>query len=105
SSRRRHTRFSRDWSSDVCSSDLKARLFALQGETDTAVIGIDDMRTSSICTDVTARRIAQVIPISVGKALSRGVYALNGVLYENLAAQGVKAGDLAGIKTLAGAHN
>src|SRR5690606_31831551 len=26
SSRRRHTRFSRDWSSDVCSSDLLARL-------------------------------------------------------------------------------
>src|SRR5690606_39420467 len=25
SSRRRHTRFSRDWSSDVCSSDLSAR--------------------------------------------------------------------------------
>src|SRR5690606_39652990 len=25
SSRRRHTRFSRDWSSDVCSSDLPAR--------------------------------------------------------------------------------
>src|SRR5207302_8563449 len=27
SSRRRHTRFSRDWSSDVCSSDLKIALF------------------------------------------------------------------------------
>src|SRR5690606_39453515 len=26
SSRRRHTRFSRDWSSDVCSSDLPAAL-------------------------------------------------------------------------------
>src|SRR5690606_40492248 len=26
SSRRRHTRFSRDWSSDVCSSDLRARV-------------------------------------------------------------------------------
>src|SRR5690606_40672577 len=25
SSRRRHTRFSRDWSSDVCSSDLQGR--------------------------------------------------------------------------------
>src|SRR5690606_39748760 len=25
SSRRRHTRFSRDWSSDVCSSDLEGR--------------------------------------------------------------------------------
>src|SRR5690606_39685949 len=28
SSRRRHTRFSRDWSSDVCSSDLLASRFA-----------------------------------------------------------------------------
>src|SRR5690554_1511343 len=86
-------------------ADVKARLFALQGEADSAVIGIDDMRTSSICTDVTAKRIAKVVPISVGKALSRGVYALNGVLYENLGAQGVKAGDLGAIKTLAGAHN
>src|SRR5690606_39703521 len=30
SSRRRHTRFSRDWSSDVCSSDLKEVLMAAQ---------------------------------------------------------------------------
>src|SRR5690606_40575534 len=30
SSRRRHTRFSRDWSSDVCSSDLWQRFFAVQ---------------------------------------------------------------------------
>src|SRR5690606_40152232 len=29
SSRRRHTRFSRDWSSDVCSSDLKSEKVAL----------------------------------------------------------------------------
>src|SRR5690606_40727188 len=29
SSRRRHTRFSRDWSSDVCSSDLKHGLLYL----------------------------------------------------------------------------
>src|SRR5690606_40466943 len=28
SSRRRHTRFSRDWSSDVCSSDLAEKLVA-----------------------------------------------------------------------------
>src|SRR5690606_40825437 len=32
SSRRRHTRFSRDWSSDVCSSDLESyNLFAVSG--------------------------------------------------------------------------
>src|SRR5690606_21278870 len=32
SSRRRHTRFSRDWSSDVCSSDLLASLSERQRE-------------------------------------------------------------------------
>src|SRR5690606_39815017 len=31
SSRRRHTRFSRDWSSDVCSSDLSASIVAATG--------------------------------------------------------------------------
>src|SRR5690606_41154556 len=30
SSRRRHTRFSRDWSSDVCSSDLEALLLRMR---------------------------------------------------------------------------
>src|SRR5690606_11359392 len=30
SSRRRHTRFSRDWSSDVCSSDLLVRNFGIE---------------------------------------------------------------------------
>src|SRR5690606_41197738 len=30
SSRRRHTRFSRDWSSDVCSSDLPAQVQAYE---------------------------------------------------------------------------
>src|SRR5690606_40161199 len=32
SSRRRHTRFSRDWSSDVCSSDLRTRQEKPEGE-------------------------------------------------------------------------
>src|SRR5690606_39818557 len=31
SRRRRHTRFSRDWSSDVCSSDLHGRIWKLSG--------------------------------------------------------------------------
>src|SRR5690606_39555562 len=33
SSRRRHTRFSRDWSSDVCSSDLEAGVAAVEEAT------------------------------------------------------------------------
>src|SRR5690606_40516181 len=43
SSRRRHTRFSRDWSSDVCSSDLWAETFssgdAIRGAPGTASFG------------------------------------------------------------------
>src|SRR5690606_39632707 len=39
SSRRRHTRFSRDWSSDVCSSDLKVLRQLLQA--DAAIVVID----------------------------------------------------------------
>src|SRR5690606_7977998 len=38
SSRRRHTRFSRDWSSDVCSSDLANVFWGLQGAAIPAVI-------------------------------------------------------------------
>src|SRR5690606_40092341 len=39
SSRRRHTRFSRDWSSDVCSSDLARRTAV--GLSSTATMGSD----------------------------------------------------------------
>src|SRR6266511_5340616 len=40
SSRRRHTRFSRDWSSDVCSSDLTGGLDDLGGlDIDAALVG------------------------------------------------------------------
>src|SRR3712207_8592747 len=44
SSRRRHTRYWRDWSSDVCSSDLEARLEARDLGW-RAVAGEDDLAT------------------------------------------------------------
>lgn len=84
---------------------VKARIFAHLGEADTAVIGIDDGRTSEICTRELAKRVEKVVPVSVGKTISRGVYALGGQLYDSLGTQTVKAGDLSTIKTLAGAHN
>src|SRR5690606_12152741 len=39
SSRRRHTRFSRDWSSDVCSSDLSGFAYQLYDKVFNIVIG------------------------------------------------------------------
>src|SRR5690606_16040532 len=62
SSRRRHTRFSRDWSSDVCSSDLAsfagrresiARQLHAQAESLGATIG-DDPAVSALLDEVTA---------------------------------------------------
>src|SRR5690606_4535320 len=54
SSRRRHTRFSRDWSSDVCSSDL--RLGIAHGGAD-GVGGVEDLRVDlRIIDDVDADR-------------------------------------------------
>src|SRR5437870_6670061 len=39
SSRRRHTRWPRDWSSDVCSSDLARALLRFDEEVSAAVLG------------------------------------------------------------------
>ena len=86
-------------------ADVKSRIFARQTAGDTGVIGVDDAMTSEICTRETARRAETVVPISVGKALSRGVYVLDGVIYDNTGTQTAKAGDLREIKTLAGTHN
>src|SRR5690606_27056210 len=51
SSRRRHTRFSRDWSSDVCSSDLRVRGHQLVDPCATAIIAelLVDRRRGLTC--------------------------------------------------------
>src|SRR5690606_12537312 len=49
SSRRRHTRFSRDWSSDVCSSDL-IHLMTISAVLDEATMAPRPAPTSTICT-------------------------------------------------------
>src|SRR5690606_40179502 len=84
SSRRRHTRFSRDWSSDVCSSDLGdgvtrkvkdaqpgpvhkvALRLGLEGEQPTARqrLGPEDLV-------VPAQRRAELIGVQIGRASCR----------------------------------
>src|SRR5690606_39887192 len=89
SSRRRHTRFSRDWSSDVCSSDLVAgvldalALVVAQGEAFTAE-GIDPRNVYAIVYEAIAgtpangavhllvHALAQEAPMQIGRASCRG---------------------------------
>src|SRR5207249_9767834 len=47
SSRRRHTRSKRDWSSDVCSSDLDRRRVTGPGSTMNRLYAIESMLTST----------------------------------------------------------
>src|SRR5438270_4614043 len=63
SSRRRHTRFDCDWSSDVCSSDLKLRLEEQEGFGKTSV-----------------RNLFHAIEVRREISLERFIYAL-GVRY------------------------
>src|SRR5690606_2323811 len=58
SSRRRHTRFSRDWSSDVCSSDLDDR------------VQLAGSRQSGQVTAVLLQRAVAALSLRVGDALA-----------------------------------
>src|SRR5690606_39505435 len=52
SSRRRHTRFSRDWSSDVCSSDLKGELVPVRWDNShIKTVSKDNLYTSFVFED------------------------------------------------------
>src|SRR5690606_20487279 len=57
SSRRRHTRFSRDWSSDVCSSDLPSREVIMQ-----------QLRSFAkpMALEALARAVGASVPLSIG---------------------------------------
>src|SRR2546429_5746596 len=86
SSRRRHTRCSRDWSSDVCSSDLSALVFG--GDEFALVLP----ETNAEAANLVARRVCESaandgkgpkLSVSVGTA----VYPQNGDSIESLLCQ------------------
>src|SRR3712207_7309623 len=60
SSRRRHTRYWRDWSSDVCSSDLTVDLFT------STQSGASTARTSRTTDSTAVRSATPPAPIGVG---------------------------------------
>ncbi|WOF74667.1 UDP-N-acetylmuramoyl-L-alanine--D-glutamate ligase [Parvibaculaceae bacterium PLY_AMNH_Bact1] len=86
-------------------ASVKARLFQFQGTNDVAIIGIDDDRTSEICSAVCGKGTATLVPVSTVKSLSRGVCVLDGVLYDSGSGKTDRIGDLKELKTLAGLHN
>ncbi|BCW88745.1 UDP-N-acetylmuramoylalanine--D-glutamate ligase [Alphaproteobacteria bacterium SO-S41] len=83
----------------------KRRIFARQGTGDLAVIGVDTTAAAETCTYVSARGGPTVAPISVDHVIGRGIYALDGVLYDGLYSPPAEIVDLKNVASLPGAHN
>ncbi|MBS0334177.1 MAG: UDP-N-acetylmuramoyl-L-alanine--D-glutamate ligase [Proteobacteria bacterium] len=83
----------------------KRRILMNQGQGDTAVIGVDDPWGQQICTEITAANRRTIVPISASKAMGRGVYVLNGALYDATGERAVEVADLTAARSLPGRHN
>jgi UDP-N-acetylmuramoylalanine--D-glutamate ligase len=83
----------------------KRRILLNQGKGDTAVIGVDDPWGQRICTEITAANRRTIVPISASKAMGRGVYALQGLLYDATGERAVEIADLLRARSLPGRHN
>ncbi len=83
----------------------KRRVFLNQTKGDTAIIGVDDTWGQQICTEITAANRRTIRPISAGRAIGRGVYALSGMLYDATGERAIEVADLHRAKSLPGRHN
>jgi UDP-N-acetylmuramoylalanine--D-glutamate ligase len=84
---------------------IKARLMKQTARDGQVMIGVDDSYSSAIFTQVAAAGGAQAHPVSVGKILGRGVFVVDGVLYDAMGARAIKVMDMATAAHLPGAHN
>ena len=83
----------------------KRRILANQGKGDTAVIGVDDPWGQQICTEITAANRRTIVPNSASKAMGRGIYVLQGVLYDATGERAIEVADLNRARSLPGRHN
>jgi UDP-N-acetylmuramoylalanine--D-glutamate ligase len=84
---------------------IKTRLMKQTGRDGQVVIGVDDGYSSGIFTQLSAGGGAQAHPVSVGKVLGRGIFVVDGALYDAMGARAVKVMDMADASHLPGAHN
>ena len=84
----------------------KQRLFAMQGEAGIAVIGVDDEPSRDYYSRLRMQRAdARILPISAGRVVSRGVYALGDKVYEALDIAPHSVMQLSRARALPGRHN
>ncbi len=84
---------------------VKSRLLEQTAKDGSVCIGVDDAYSAAIHTRLAASGGAATVPVSIGKVLGRGVFAVDGVLYDAQASRAAKIMDLATAARLPGAHN
>jgi UDP-N-acetylmuramoylalanine--D-glutamate ligase len=84
---------------------IKARLMKQTARDGQVMIGVDDSHASAIFTQLAASGGAQAHPVSVGKVLGRGVFVVDGALYDAMGARAIKVMEMATATRLPGAHN
>ncbi len=83
----------------------KRRVFLNQGKGDTAIVGVDDAIGQNLCTELLALNRRTIRPISAGRTMGRGYYALQGLLYDATGERTVEVCDLSRAPGLPGRHN
>ena len=84
---------------------IKTKLLKHTAKGGHVCIGVDDANTSAIHTRLSSNGGAEAIPVSIGKVLGRGVFAVDGVLYDAWGSRAAKVMDLSAASHLPGAHN
>jgi len=86
-------------------ASVKARLLAQTAKSGRVCVGVDDPMSAAIHSRFAANGAPEAVAVSIGKVLGRGVFVLNGVLYDSQSAHSAKVMDLSTAAHLPGAHN
>jgi UDP-N-acetylmuramoylalanine--D-glutamate ligase len=84
---------------------VKSRLLEQTAKDGNICIGVDDVFSAAIHSRLASGGGVATVPVSVGKVLGRGVFAVDDVLYDAQTSRAAKIMDLSGAARLPGAHN
>jgi len=84
---------------------IKQRLLKQTAKGGHVCIGVDDPYSAAIYTSFSSNGGPDATPVSIGKVLGRGVFVLDGMLYDAQGQRATKVMDLSTAAHLPGAHN
>jgi UDP-N-acetylmuramoylalanine--D-glutamate ligase len=84
---------------------VKSHLLERTAKNGHVCIGVDDAYAAGIHTRLSSNGGAEAVPVSIGKVLGRGIFAIDGALYDAWGSRAAKVMDLSTATHLPGAHN